>query len=211
MTQRGNPCKYRAVEDTLYCAIHGKSERYSSDVKMSTAGRPSTDNRESTDTIYRGRKGQFRCIAVSSRGQLCPYQSVNDTVYCFCHAELSQVFFQSSSPPSLPSPTVAAAKNAEETESDSDDSSEDDDSNEGTEGRPYRFKEFMRMWHECEEYFGEMTDEIESTRRVRGANSRMSPEDTNGQLKAQYGRLLPRAMKVSKNNVAVFAFLNRII
>jgi hypothetical protein len=52
------------------------------------------------------------------------------------------------------------------------------------------------MWHECEEYFGEMTDEIESTRRVRGANSKMAPGDTDGQLKAQYGRLLPRAMKV---------------
>ena len=78
----------------------------------------------------------------------------------------------------------------------SNDSYDDESDESDSEERPYKHKEFLQMWRRCEEYCGEMTEEIESTRRVRGANNRMAPEDTNGQLKAQYGRLLPRAMKV---------------
>jgi hypothetical protein len=53
------------------------------------------------------------------------------------------------------------------------------------------------MWRTCEAYCGEMTEDIENSRLIRGANSKMAPEDSDGQLKAQYGRLLPFAMKVS--------------
>ena len=66
------------------------------------------------------------------------------------------------------------------------------------EARPYSHREFLTMWKKCEEFVGESTDDIESTRYVRGANKSLSPEDTDGQIKAQYGRLLPRAMKVRK-------------
>jgi len=42
---------------------------------------------------------------------------------------------------------------------------------------------------------GQNTEEIEKSKRVRAANYKMDPNDTDGQLKAQYGRLLPGAMK----------------
>jgi hypothetical protein len=64
------------------------------------------------------------------------------------------------------------------------------------EARPYTHREFLKMWKKCEEFVGESTDDIETTKHVRGANHSLSPEDTDGQTKAQYGRLLPRAMKV---------------
>lgn len=73
----------------------------------------------------------------------------------------------------------------------------DDVSNpqEQTRSRTYKHSEFLSMWHKCEELCGEGTDEIESTKRVRAANQKMNPDDTDGQLKAQYGRLLPLGMK----------------
>jgi hypothetical protein len=94
------------------------------------------------------------------------------------------------------SPEEAAVSS--EASSDSEESSSESESSEDGNNVPrtYKYKEFLKMWRECEEYCGELTDEIESTRRVRGANSNMNPEDTDGQLKAQYGRLLPRAMTV---------------
>jgi hypothetical protein len=62
--------------------------------------------------------------------------------------------------------------------------------------RPYTHKEFVKLWKNFEELYMS-TDEIESSKQVRGANQSMCPSDTDGQAKAQYGRLLPRAMKVS--------------
>jgi hypothetical protein len=80
------------------------------------------------------------------------------------------------------------------------DTSDDDESH--SQGQPrnspsksYTHSEFLSMWHRCEELFGEGTDEIESSRRVRASNQKMNPDDTDGQLKAQYGRLLPLGMK----------------
>jgi hypothetical protein len=82
---------------------------------------------------------------------------------------------------------------------DSDDSSSStsgDESDDNDPDRPYTHKEFLEMWRACEAYCGEMTEDIENSRLIRGANSKMAPEDSGGQLKAQYGRLLPVAMKV---------------
>ena len=76
------------------------------------------------------------------------------------------------------------------------DTSDEEGGNSKINPRHYHQTEFITMWETCETFIGEMTDEIEATRRVRAANSKMSAEDTDGQLKAQYGRLLPRAMKV---------------
>lgn len=190
ITRKGKACMFRALDNTPYCGRHGKTllkntSTRSGQVSPTERG---SNRKQSKDTLYRGKGGQFRCIAISGKGQLCPYQCVDKTVYCYGHADLSQVFFPSSSQPD----EEASTEDSDESDSDS---SESDASRAAAEGRPYKYKDFMGMWHDCEEYFGEMTEDIESTRRVRGANSRMAPEDTDGQLKAQYGRLLPRAMK----------------
>ncbi|KAL3908866.1 MAG: hypothetical protein SGILL_008318 [Bacillariaceae sp.] len=59
----------------------------------------------------------------------------------------------------------------------------------------YTRQEFEHLWEEAERLFGDSTDEIEDSKLVRAANQKMDPADTEGQAKAQYGRLLPRAMK----------------
>jgi hypothetical protein len=60
---------------------------------------------------------------------------------------------------------------------------------------PYSHSDFLAMWRRAESIIGDDTDEIENSKMVRAANFKMNPKDTDGQLKAQYGRLLPNAMK----------------
>jgi hypothetical protein len=197
LTLKGKPCSFNAAKDSLFCLRH-ESHGLSTKKGSPRNGRAGI---EQNDKLFTGKKRQFRCTALSGTGQLCPYQSASKTTYCFWHTELNQASLQDSSP-SKSSGSDSEKASAEASLNENTDSDRDSDSElsykeeEGTVAGPYKFKEFVKMWHGCEEYFGEMTDEIESTRRVRGANSRMSPEDTDGQLKAQYGRLLPRAMKV---------------
>jgi hypothetical protein len=197
LTLRGKPCSLNARKDSSFCRRH---ENHSLSTKKESP-RTGRVGIEQNDKLFTGKKRQFRCTALSGTGQLCPYQSASKATYCFWHTELNQASLQDSSPTKSygsDSETASAESSINENaDSDRDSDSELSYEEEGdTIAGPYKFKEFMKMWHGCEEYFGEMTDEIESTRRVRGANSRMSPEDTDGQLKAQYGRLLPRAMKV---------------
>jgi hypothetical protein len=82
-------------------------------------------------------------------------------------------------------------------ESDSDDSDIDlgslDDRSSGN--KCYTHEEYMDLWRHVEGILGESTDEIENSQAIRGANSKVDPGDTDGQVKAQYGRLLPMAMK----------------
>lgn len=67
------------------------------------------------------------------------------------------------------------------------------------------------MWLRAETYFGETTEDIEEGSLVRAANKCVDREDSNGQLKAQYGRLLPDAtdrlfrqiLKLEKDDVFV--------
>ena len=59
----------------------------------------------------------------------------------------------------------------------------------------YKHKEFKSLWQRAEEINGQKTDEIEQTTRIRGANAKMDKSDTTYQEKAQYGRLLPNAMR----------------
>ncbi|KAG7357069.1 histone methylation protein [Nitzschia inconspicua] len=59
----------------------------------------------------------------------------------------------------------------------------------------YTHSDFVHLWRQAENFIGQTTDEIEDSKRVRAANGRMQKSDTGGQLKAQYGRLLPSAMK----------------
>ena len=150
----------------------------------------SVDNSKG-DTLYRRGKGQERCIAINAAGKACIYSAVNSSVFCYYHGKRSSIFKD------VLCPSKEEDSDSNESSSESDDESFDsDDFDENDETRPYRYSEFLQMWEACEEYCGEETDEIESTRRIRGANKKMSCEDTDGQLKAQYGRLLPRAMQV---------------
>lgn len=50
------------------------------------------------------------------------------------------------------------------------------------------------MWKNWEKKTERM-DEVEDSRLIKRANNTMSPTDTDGQVKAQYGRVLPHAMK----------------
>jgi hypothetical protein len=59
----------------------------------------------------------------------------------------------------------------------------------------YTHDEFMNLWKRAEDLIGQDTKQIENSTRVRAANAKMDPKDTSSQSKAQYGRLLPNAMR----------------
>eukprot|EP00980_Cylindrotheca_fusiformis_P020452 scaffold7504_cov97-Cylindrotheca_fusiformis.AAC.5 len=190
LTVKGKRCSMKAVNSSLFCLRHEHCRRLT--LEGSTyAGR---GRNKKSDKIFTGEKEQVRCAARLVAGELCPYLSIDETIYCTYHtrggeASFCDVFTNIDSATSI-EPVNGSLDSDCDSESDKSDERE-----ECTVKRPYKFSEFTKMWHECEDFFGEVTDDIESTRRVRGANSRMLPEDTDGQLKAQYGRLLPRAMK----------------
>ena len=58
----------------------------------------------------------------------------------------------------------------------------------------YTKEEFKTMWRAAETDIGHTTEEIESGSLVRGANSEIRTEDSSGQKKAPYGRILPDAV-----------------
>jgi len=58
----------------------------------------------------------------------------------------------------------------------------------------YTHSQFFKLWRDWEKKT-EKTDDVEESMLVRKANNNMDPKDTNGQQKAQYGRVLPQAMK----------------
>ena len=78
--------------------------------------------------------------------------------------------------------------------SDSEDSRISDDTNYDDYCMAYSHKEFFNMWKNWEKKTERM-DEVEDSRLIKRANNTMSPTDTDGQVKAQYGRVLPHAMK----------------
>jgi len=77
---------------------------------------------------------------------------------------------------------------------DSEDSRVSDDTNYDAYCTAYTHKEFFKMWTNWEKKT-EKVDEVEDSRLIKRANNTMSPTDTDGQVKAQYGRVLPHAMK----------------
>ena len=79
-------------------------------------------------------------------------------------------------------------------DSDSEDSLVSDDTNYDAYCMAYTHKEFFDMWKNWEKKTERM-DEVEDSRLIKRANNTMSPTDTDGQVKAQYGRVLPHAMK----------------
>ena len=162
--------------------------------------------------------GDHRCHYVTQKNRACRYVAVYNSDFCNKHLRCDR----SSSLPNGSSDTssgkrkgatlpVRSSESGSEIESVNHDSQNDEDPNEE---RPYRHKEFMELWSRAEDMFGVNTDEIENTRLVRGANYKVSPSDTDGQSKAQYGRLLPRAMKVRMFNTLwtiSFDLLSKIV
>ena len=124
--------------------------------------------------------GEHRCHYVTQKNRGCRFVAVNGTNKCYMHSRGNG-----------PSRATREAQ-LENTESVHSNSQND---GEGVE-RPYNHKEYMDLWFEAEDTFGVNTDEIENTKLVRGANYKVSASDSDGQSKAQYGRLLPRAMGV---------------
>lgn len=191
LTLRGNPCMHLAVDGFFFCTRH---ENYGSKVKRIVQKQLNEDEQMNClDIPFMGQSGQLRCIGLNNRGDLCGNQAVIGTAYCYTHAEV--VYEVSGGATAETEPDISTDERSA-TSSEKSCSTVSDEETSDSIPRPYKYREFIQMWTDGEEYFGEGTDEIESTRRVRGANSRVSPEDTDGQLKAQYGRLLPSAMKV---------------
>lgn len=175
-------------------------ESVSSDT--SNTGRSSPYQYHEDDVMYSKNETEERCMYVSGKGTPCFFRAVKDSVYCHGHAHLLD-----SLNPALKKDYLSGASDEdlisssdESSSSDCDDSSSNSNEDD-PQPRPYNQSEFLTMWKKCEEYCGEVTDDIENTKKIRSANQAMCPEDTDGQAKAQYGRLLPRAMKVSNAQV----------
>jgi SAM-dependent methyltransferase len=219
ITQRGNLCAHVAIDGTIYCnhhqSMHNRNPMSSPDVEEESESESDTEDAEVCpikDKHFNGKERERRrCRATTLRGRQCAHCAVNSTLYCNRHVSFGGS--KGGTPESKASATASIAlleaavmagvdtseqpldydtSDSEASDSDNASPKEEDDTAE----RSYNHNEFLEMWKACEEYCGEMTEEIESTRRVRGANSKISVEDSDGQLKAQYGRLLPRAMKV---------------
>lgn len=139
------------------------------------------------------------CQYVSPRGTRCHYKAAKPSfVCCRGHCYLEEQL----------KANVAAKKFGDDA---------DEETTEVDDGQPrcYTFKEFLSMWEYVEGFTGEETDEVEATKCVRSSNQSMDPEDTVGQAKAQYGRLLPGAMRVriinAHNSLAYFFQISPIV
>jgi hypothetical protein len=76
----------------------------------------------------------------------------------------------------------------------SEDSLVSDDTNYDAYCSAYSHNEFFKIWKNWEKKT-EKVDEVEDSRLIKRANNTMRATDTDGQVKAQYGRVLPHAMK----------------
>jgi hypothetical protein len=167
-TIRKNPCQYATVGDTPFCYMHEDFDLKRPHVPRSATKRMNAEVKDADESLG---------SSSSSLGEGEERAASDD--------------------PSIEDNRSVAKSSAPK---DSDNSSMEGSENEsdGTDPNiPYTHTEFLEMWRNCEEFCGEMTEDIENTRLIRGANNKMAPEDSDGQLKAQYGRLLPTAMRVS--------------
>ena len=150
-----------------------------------------TEFDHSKDRLFFAKGNRLQCHYEARDGRRCPYQRKRGTdIYCYGHDILT--------PQVLASMAKSGIK-IDSSSDDDDDSSTSDDDNERSSSmrqpRTYTHREFLKMWKNFEKFYMS-TDEIENSKQVRSANQSMCPEDTDGQAKAQYGRLLPAAMKV---------------
>ena len=67
--------------------------------------------------------------------------------------------------------------------------------------RPYRDHDYAKILKDLEDYTQEATRDLEETKAVRGANYAMNRKDSLDQGKAQYGRLLTRAIRMLNKKV----------
>eukprot|EP00934_Nitzschia_sp_Nitz4_P002494 Nitzschia sp. Nitz4//scaffold267_size26297//22673//25031//NITZ4_008273-RA/size26297-augustus-gene-0.21-mRNA-1//-1//CDS//3329544917//2484//frame0 len=155
---------------------------------------PEGDPNRPKDSYFRGKANHERCVFINSNGKPCPYNAVNDTICCNEHAEWISKWAKMA-------PSRAVVSSSWDDSDDEEEDGDDDPASDKDPHRPYRYNEFLQLWKECEEFLGETTDDIESSRRVRSANQAMCPGDTDGQTKAQYGRILPKAMKTMLNKI----------
>jgi hypothetical protein len=173
----------------------------------------------SSDTLFDADKGdEERCNYVSKTGEKCPYRTSDakncSSVYCHGHFPLMKRLESILEDEDGPKAPEQSDDSIHDDSSDEEDVDEQGNNNSmyinaqiNGEPRPYTHKEFLAMWRYCEEYCGQVIDDIENTKQVRSANKSMCPEDTDGQAKAQYGRLLPRAMKVRRRTYYNFCLL----
>ncbi len=156
----------------------------------------------SKDVTFTQNANEERCVYISSSGEECPYRTMDkeDAVYCQGHDVLTARLKYLLRTRSSDAPHKCHESDGNLSSEASDDDGERQHSPSRVhETRPYTHREFMRLWKKCEDFVGESTDDIENTKHVRSANKGLCPEDTNRQAKAQYGRLLPQAMKVRKS------------
>ena len=149
-----------------------------------------TEFDHSKDRLFFAKGNRLQCHYEARDGRRCPYQRKRGTdIYCYGHDILTPQVLAS----------MARSGIKIDSSSSDDDSSTSDDDNERSSSmrqpRTYTHREFLKMWKNFEKFYMS-TDEIENSKQVRSANQSMCPEDTDGQAKAQYGRLLPAAMKV---------------
>lgn len=156
----------------------------------------------SRDTLFTGEGKRRQCHYQSADGVQCCYRRKKRTdIYCFGHDVLTPRLYEGMAKRGI---KMDMSDDEDDKSSTASEISSDESQAIVWKGttRTYTHKEFIQMWKNFEEFHAS-TDEIESSRMIRGANQSMSAEDTDGQAKAQYGRLLPRAMKVSLHSCRV--------
>ena len=164
----------------------------------------------SKDRLFSAKGTRLQCHFESRDGTRCLYQRKKGTdIYCHGHDVLT--------PQVLARMAKSGVKIDSSDDGDSSTSGESGDENEARpsigEPRTYTHREFLKMWKNFENFYMS-TDEIENSKQIRSANQSMCPDDTDGQEKAQYGRLLPAAMKVRRppsKTVAGFQVAHRIV
>jgi hypothetical protein len=172
ITNRRRPCRYHTVENTTLCYLHADYLHADNDLKQAPVPRSVAKRMDDSEE----EDDESTSLASSSSSFLPEYKWAGSDGAV--HKGYRSV--------------ARAPKDSDESSAASGDESDENDPD-----RPYTHTEFLEMWHICEAYCGETAEDIENTRLIRGANSKMAPEDSVGQQKAQYGRLLPVAMKVS--------------
>lgn len=57
------------------------------EAKVTSSSRSTTSNSQQQDKRFSGAKGECRCKATTTRGRECAYIAVDDTKYCYMHAD----------------------------------------------------------------------------------------------------------------------------
>ncbi|VEU42839.1 unnamed protein product [Pseudo-nitzschia multistriata] len=186
-------CSYKCMEDSAICF----KCRQCHEEKM-----PCNHILEETANDKKKIFPSYQCFSVKNRVQ-CQEDAIEGKIFC---VECFRLF--SRKHPS----TFDLSENSGRSETEEDSSSccssdtetsfGDSDNSEHSNGSDdydsyctaYTHQQFFNMWKNFERKTERM-DEIEDTKLIKRANNTIDPTDTDGQVKAQYGRVLPHAMK----------------